>query len=301
MGKCRVNIEGNLPREIALTKAELKSAAVKFAEKSGKRVKTPFKEVSVILQDDEFSAEVHEAINQVKGATDVITQRYDAMPGEEPGIYGELYVNVDQALRAAPKREGWSPKKELLLYVAHGMDHLSGADDLEEKGYNTMRKRELGWLKELTLAIFAFMTFSFGAFAAEFEEEIIELDRWQVGASAKLLIPEKGRVLSGASLRNGYYLNEFWAVEAEAAMLERNAYYGLGVLWHWYGYERIDPFFTFGAAGVFNRYWGPKAGIGTFYHFTDVFALRLDADAMMDVDGETEMFYSLSLGIQYAF
>ncbi|MBR2839203.1 MAG: rRNA maturation RNAse YbeY, partial [Kiritimatiellae bacterium] len=95
------------------------------------------------------SAEAHAAINGAEGPTDVITQRYDPMPGEAPGVYGELYVNVDQALRAAPRRRGWSPAKELLLYVAHGIDHLSGADDLDSAGYRRMRRRELGWLREV--------------------------------------------------------------------------------------------------------------------------------------------------------
>ena len=147
--RCEVLIEGNLPRALGLTKAELKAAATVFAGRSASRIGVPFREVTVILQDDAFSAEVHEAINGAKGATDVITQRYDAMPGDASGVYGELYVNVDQALRAAPKRRGWSPAKELLLYVAHGMDHLSGADDLSPKDYDRMRRRELGWLKEV--------------------------------------------------------------------------------------------------------------------------------------------------------
>ena len=136
-----------MPRAVGLTKAELKSAAAFFAEKSGARIGIPFRAVTVILQDDAFSAEVHEAINGAKGPTDVITQRYDAMPGEAEGVYGELYVNTDQALRVAPKRRGWSPAKELLLYVAHGMDHLSGADDLKPRDYDRMRCRELGWLR----------------------------------------------------------------------------------------------------------------------------------------------------------
>ena len=138
-----------LPRKLGLTKAELKSAAVFFAEKSSKRIGVAFRAVTVVLQDDAFSAEVHEAINGAKGPTDVITQRYDAMPGEAEGVYGELYVNVDQALGVAPKRRGWSSAKELLLYVAHGMDHLSGADDLKPKDYDRMRRRELQWLKEM--------------------------------------------------------------------------------------------------------------------------------------------------------
>ena len=145
-----LTVDGALPRKLGLTKAELKSAAAFFAAKSSARIGVPFRAVTVILQDDAFSAEVHEAINGAAGATDVITQRYDAMPGEAEGVYGELYVNVDQALRVAPKRRNWSPAKELLLYVAHGMDHLSGADDLNPRDCDRMRRRELGWLKELS-------------------------------------------------------------------------------------------------------------------------------------------------------
>lgn len=147
--KCRVVVEGRLPRTLGLAKAELKAAAAFFAAKSSARISVPFRAVSVVLQDDEFSAAVHQAINGAEGATDVITQRYDAMPGEAEGVYGELYVNVDQALRAAPKRRDWSAAKEFLLYVAHGMDHLSGADDLNPRDYDRMRRRELRWLKEL--------------------------------------------------------------------------------------------------------------------------------------------------------
>ncbi len=145
---CRIAIDGKLPRALGLRRSGLEAAARFFAAKSGARIGVPFRAVTVILQDDGFSAEVHEAINGAKGPTDVITQRYDAMPGEAEGVYGELYVNVDQALRVAPKRRGWSPAKELLLYVAHGMDHLSGADDLTPRDYDRMRRRELRWLNE---------------------------------------------------------------------------------------------------------------------------------------------------------
>lgn len=146
---CSVAVEGTLPRGVGLTKARLRSAAAFFAERSGARIGAPFRSVTVVLQDDGFSAEVHAAINGAEGPTDVITQRYDAMPGEAEGVYGELYVNVDQAVRVAPKRRGWSPAKELLLYVAHGMDHLSGADDLKPEDYDRMRRRELRWLGDL--------------------------------------------------------------------------------------------------------------------------------------------------------
>ena len=147
---CHIVIDGKLPRSLGLVKTELKGAAAFFAERSSTRIGVPFRAVTVILQDDAFSAEVHEAINGATGPTDVITQRYDAMPGEAEGVYGELYVNVDQALRVAPKRRGWSSAKELLLYVAHGMDHLSGADDLKPCDYDRMRRRELSWISSLS-------------------------------------------------------------------------------------------------------------------------------------------------------
>ena len=140
-------IEGRLPVAFGLSKSSLRSAAEFFASRSRARIGNPrWHEVVVHLVDDVGSDEVHRAIMNIAGATDVVTQAYDSIPPEEPGLYGELFVNVDQAMRAAPKRKGWSAAKELLLYVAHGMDHLSGADDHGESAYRAMRRRELRWI-----------------------------------------------------------------------------------------------------------------------------------------------------------
>lgn len=148
MGKgCYIAVKGRLP--FGFSMAELKAAAAFFAERSRARVGNPvWHEVVVHLVDDCMSDEVHRAILGIPGATDVVTQAYDAIPPEPPGLVGEVFVNVDQAMRAAPRRKGWSVAKELLLYVAHGMDHLSGADDHEESGYRAMRRRELRWIRE---------------------------------------------------------------------------------------------------------------------------------------------------------
>jgi predicted dehydrogenase len=59
---------------------------------------------------------------------------------------------VDQALRFSNVARGWSAAKELLLYVAHGMDHLSGADDLESADRARMRRRELAWMRDYARA-----------------------------------------------------------------------------------------------------------------------------------------------------
>lgn len=140
-------MEGRSPRKAGLDRAAVRRAAELFAARSSARVGVPFRSVAVVVQDDAESAEAHLAINGAEGPTDAITQPYDPMPGEEAGVYGEIYVNCDQAVRAAPRRRGWSAAKELLLYVAHGMDHLSGADDLSPADYDRMRRRELAWLR----------------------------------------------------------------------------------------------------------------------------------------------------------
>jgi len=142
----KLTVIGALPRDIGLTKVELKAAATFFADRSRARVGGVWHEVVVHLVRDAESDAIHRAIMGLGGATDVVTQAYDSIPPEPPGLLGELFVNVDQARRAAPRRSGWSPAKELLLYVAHGMDHLSGADDHAPADYRRMRRRELSWL-----------------------------------------------------------------------------------------------------------------------------------------------------------
>ena len=144
----RIEVTGSLPRGCGIDRRSLADAAKRFAEASRRRTGRGrvWHEVVVHLVGDEGSDEAHRAVMGIAGATDVITQAYDAIPPEEPGLFGELFVNVDRAQLAAPKRAGWSVAKELLLYVAHGMDHLSGADDHAPADRARMRRRELRWL-----------------------------------------------------------------------------------------------------------------------------------------------------------
>ena len=148
----RIAVIGRLPRSMGVSRSGLRAAAAFFASRSRARAGYPaWHEVTVILTDDEASAAAHAAIMGVEGATDVITQAYDPMPPDENGLCGELFVNCDQAARAAPRRKGWSVAKELMLYVAHGMDHLSGADDIAERDRARMRRRELAWIRDFLL------------------------------------------------------------------------------------------------------------------------------------------------------
>ncbi len=299
----KISLDGKLPKVFGFTRKALKTAAKGFAECSAKRVGQEFREVAVILQNNAGSDAVHRGILGVEGATDVITQRYDAIPPEPEGVYGEIYVNTDRALEVGSMRRRWSPAKELLLYIAHGMDHLSGADDHSPKDYAKMRRRELGWLKRIVLC-FAALFFVFSPLATFAQEEEEDWERSYVGLSGTLLLPQGGvnmHRMGGGTARFGYYVDDFFAVEVSASALEEVVGLGVQGLWHWWGYEKVDPFFTFGAAGWIEGTVGPTGGIGLFYHLNDLLSFRFDGSAALGLDSNVGMVYSLSAGLQYAF
>ena len=157
-------------------------------------------------------------------------------------------------------------------------------------------------IKSILLAAVA--SLSVVSSAVEDEDDDYELDRLYAGSSATLVIPQGGsdmRRLSGATARIGYYVTEALAVEADAAWLEDCAGLGVQGLWHFWGYERFDPFVTFGARGWIDGDLGPVAGLGAFYHLTDNWSLRADAQATLGIDSDCDMVYSLGAGVQYTF
>jgi len=105
-------------------------------------------EVSVALMDDAGIALVNGRLLRRDAATDVIALNYGPSPGES-GRCGEIWVNVERALESR-RRAGWDASRELALYLAHGCDHLHGADDRDNRGRKRMRARELRWLRRAT-------------------------------------------------------------------------------------------------------------------------------------------------------
>ncbi len=308
---CQIHIEGRLPRDFGLTKPELRRIAQQFATASSMRVNVPFCDVTIILQQDAASAEVHEAINGVSGATDVVTQPYDALPGEEPGVYGEVYVNTEQARRVGMKRKNWSLRQELLLYVAHGMDHLSGASDLDEKGYRQMRRRELGWLRKLILGVALLVGFRGVADDMPWSARFTGLT---VEPVAQFVFPQGGgdmRHLAGAVVRVGGNVTDCFSCFYEVAALENQC--GLAIRgnwslqsWDWFGkmfgYERFDPFVSLGVRGWLPQGdVGPCVGLGFLYYLDNRWAIRCDADVTLGLESEVETIHSVSVGVQYLF
>ena len=115
-----------------------------------------WREITVILTDDAGITPLNLRIMRHEGSTDVITQRYEPLPGEPDGMYGELLVNVERAWQVGAPRRGWSAARELALYIAHGCDHLNDAEDATPAGRQRMRRRELRWLRRIDVPDFAF-------------------------------------------------------------------------------------------------------------------------------------------------
>jgi len=106
---------------------------------------TAWSGITVVLTNDRGIQTFKQAAFGYREITDVVTLRYAPSPAD-PGIEGEIFINVQRAA-AAPCRANWSPAHDLALYIAHGLDHLSGADDATPATRRRMRQRELRWLR----------------------------------------------------------------------------------------------------------------------------------------------------------
>lgn len=119
-----------------------------FLLKARKRTGIVWGEVSVVLVDDAGSRAINKAHLGHDYATDVISFNFDPIPGDPAsGACGEIIVNVEQAHRLGRCYGGAA--HELALYIAHGCDHLAGEDDKTPAQRQSMRRRELRWLRNL--------------------------------------------------------------------------------------------------------------------------------------------------------
>lgn len=107
---------------------------------------TVWEEVTLLLTDDIGMTRFNREFFGKDRPTDVISFRCEPVPGE-PGTTGDLIVNVDCAVREGPRHDGIHT--ELALYIAHGFNHLSGANDDTPARRATMRRTEMRWLKAL--------------------------------------------------------------------------------------------------------------------------------------------------------
>ena len=138
---------------------------------------------------------------------------------------------------------------------------------------------------------------------------------WYAGAAAGMTLAGGGSELArrpAVFARTGTYLDDYTALELEAGTAFPCAALGARAVWHLanipefgrlFGYERFDPFITFGARGFIGSAAGPSAGCGALYYLGDTWALRFDADwtlALGEAGGAGSLF-ALAFGVQYTF
>jgi rRNA maturation RNase YbeY len=102
-------------------------------------------EVSIVLVDDAGITQTNREYFKKDRPTDVISFRYDPIPGEDDKLTGDLVVNVDRAMQEGLERNDIN--YELALYIAHGFDHLTGAEDDTPEKHKKMRTTETAWLR----------------------------------------------------------------------------------------------------------------------------------------------------------
>ena len=107
-------------------------------------------EVCIVLVDDDGIMQTNREYFGKNRPTDVISFNYEPIPGEEDEWTGDLIINVDRAVKEGNDRGAVS--YELALYIAHGFDHLSGAEDDTDAKRAAMRATETAWLLEASTA-----------------------------------------------------------------------------------------------------------------------------------------------------
>jgi len=123
----------NLQRKLPVDVVDLEEFARKALElclRVPRKKKTDLlqlPEISVLIVSDRRMASLHRQFMNESGPTDVITFQH-----------GEIFISAETARRNA-RRFGNSLERELRLYVVHGLLHLKGFDDRNERSARKMQ------------------------------------------------------------------------------------------------------------------------------------------------------------------
>jgi rRNA maturation RNase YbeY len=94
-------------------------------------------ELSYIFCSDDYLFELNEKYLGHSTFTDIITFDYS----ENENLSGEVYISIDRVIENAEEyKEEF--ERELLRVMAHGVLHLAGYNDKEDKERKSMRVKE---------------------------------------------------------------------------------------------------------------------------------------------------------------
>jgi probable rRNA maturation factor len=135
----------NLQRGVRLDAKSLEKFAQKalpvcLALRKGKATDlATLPEIFVLIISDRRMASLHRQFLNESGPTDVITFSH-----------GEIFISAETAQRHA-RQFGNSLTRELQLYIVHGLLHLHGFDDRNERDARRMKKIQEEILKQAEL------------------------------------------------------------------------------------------------------------------------------------------------------
>lgn len=112
-------------------------------------------EVSIHFVEEATICELHDEYFQDPSPTDCISFPIDDETETEWRILGEIFISPKAALDYSSDKK-LNSYEELTLYLVHGLLHLLGYDDKEEKERQIMRSKEaskLALLKEKELLL----------------------------------------------------------------------------------------------------------------------------------------------------
>ena len=101
--------------------------------------------VSISIVDDSTIHELNRTHLNHDWPTDVISFVFEQ---DDQCVDGEVIASMDTAKRLCDKA-GWRCEDELLLYVVHGLLHLAGLDDVDDRRRQEMRVEEQACLMDL--------------------------------------------------------------------------------------------------------------------------------------------------------
>ena len=105
----------------------------------------PLAELSILLVEAEYMAELNHRWMDGDGPTDVLAFPMDEqVPDEEPYILGDIVICPDVAKEQAPDKVS----DEVDLLLVHGFLHLMGYDHVKPADARSMRHRERKILAE---------------------------------------------------------------------------------------------------------------------------------------------------------
>lgn len=100
-------------------------------------------QVSICFVSDGYIKKLNRLYHSRNSPTDVLS--FDISAAKDRFL-SDIFISTDTAISNS-KVFKTTPLYEMFLYVAHGVLHIAGCDDIDPKDRKVMRKKELRYLK----------------------------------------------------------------------------------------------------------------------------------------------------------